>query len=209
MLAYRLIHQDAALVVVDKPPGLLTIPGNDLRFPHLRGLVERDFGPVRVVHRLDRLTSGLVVFARTAEAHRALNDQFARHAVEKTYLALVWGDPPWKAIEINTPLRENVGRRKRTMVDTARGKPSLTRVQVLRRGDGWTLLEITPRTGRRHQIRAHLYHIGFPIVGDPLYGVPPPRPAPIARLGLHATRLTFTHPLSGEPITVTAPQQLV
>ncbi len=198
MSAFPIRYQDAALLVVDKPAGLLTIPGSDPAHPHLRGLLEATWGRLWVVHRLDRPASGLVVFARTAAAHRALNAAFAERRVHKVYQALVWGCPPWDEITLDAPLRENVGRRKRTVVDAQRGKPSVTRLRVVRRAETVTLLQAEPLTGRRHQIRAHLYHLGFPLVGDPLYG--PPKPAP--RLGLHAVQLTLPHPLTGTEIVV-------
>jgi len=198
------LYVDDALLVINKPAGLLSIPdGYDSSIPFLRGVLEPEFGKLWVVHRLDKDTSGVVVLARTAESHRDLNTQFEKHTVEKVYRALIEGDPDWKEHTVSAPLRANVGRRKRTTVDYQRGKMAATRFKVLARMSGISLLEVYPHTGRTHQIRAHLYHLGFSILSDPLYGSSE-QTSIITRLALHAKSLAIHHPTTAEPITFDA-----
>lgn len=204
-----LLWQDEALLVVDKPAGLATLPeGWDPHAPHLKGLLEARFGPLWIVHRLDKETSGVLLLARSAEAHRALNGQFERREVNKVYHALVSGDPPWQEHAATMPLRVNVGRRRRTAVDPQRGKPAETLLHVLERFAGSVLIQAEPCTGRTHQIRAHLWALGHPILGDRLYTLPATPVVPtlsLERLGLHACSLSCFHPLSNEPLLLQAP----
>ena len=200
-----IIFSDASLLVVDKPAGVLSIPdGYDHTVPYIGRTLEPSFGRLWVVHRLDKDTSGVMVLARSAEAHAKLNTQFAEHQVSKTYHALIPGTPDWEAHVIEVPLRTNVGRRNRTAVDIANGKDALTRFRVLEHYPGHTLLEAQPETGRTHQIRAHLYDLGFAILSDPLYGFGEISPL-IGRLALHARSLTFWHPVTGQMRSFEAP----
>jgi tRNA pseudouridine32 synthase/23S rRNA pseudouridine746 synthase len=216
------LWSDDSLLVVNKPAGLLTIPGGYQPEPHLAAVLEPAFGRLWVVHRLDRDTSGVVILARTAAAHRDLNTQFQEHTAVKVYHALVRGTPEWNDLTVDLPLQPNGDRRHRTIVrqgnDAAQGKPARTECRVLERyriqdiGDRYALLEATPKTGRTHQIRAHLAHLGLPIVADKLYGggsglYPADeieRPL-LARTGLHAVALTLKHPLTQETILFQAP----
>jgi RluA family pseudouridine synthase len=207
---------------VDKPAGLLAIPdGYDPTKPHLASTLAGEHGRLWIVHRLDRDTSGVIALARNPDAHRALNDQFSARQVEKAYHALVIGDPVWDQTSADQPLRPNGDRRHRTVIDRAKGKPALTRLRVLERFGGYALVEAQPQTGRTHQIRSHLAHLGLPIIADSLYGDRAPlylsaikpgyrsgkegeRPL-IDRLALHARTLVFQHPRTQERLLIEAP----
>lgn len=213
---------DESVIVVCKPAGLPALPdGYDPDAPHLRSVLEPVYGPLWMLHRLDRDTSGVLVLARTAEAHRAINTQFERRQVEKLYHALVVGVPTWEEKFVNLRLRPNGDRKHRTVVDARRGKPSATNLRILERFRAWSLLEASPKTGRTHQIRTHLAAVGYPILADGLYGdgsslflsqIKPAyregrtkeRPL-LDRLALHARKLSFIHPLSKEILKIEAP----
>ena len=205
-LTPRVLFADEHLLVIAKPAGLLALPdGWAPDLPHVRSVLEPAWGRLWVVHRLDKDTSGVMVLARSPEAHRALNNQFARREIHKTYHAIVFGEPVWRQRTVNLRLMSNRGRRKRTVVD-ARGKQARTEVRVLQRFGAFSLLEAVPRTGRRHQVRVHLFALGFPIVNDPLYGeATDDHPLPVYRLALHARRVEFRHPVTEEPLGFTAP----
>ena len=202
-----LLYADPSLLAINKPAGLLSLPdGYDSSLPHLRSILEPTFGRLWIVHRLDRETSGIIVLARSADAHRHLNTQFQEHRVSKRYHALVLGQPPWENLLVDDPLRPDGDRRHRTVVDPARGKSAISKLKVLRRFDGYSLLEVAPRTGRSHQIRAHLKHAGYPILADPLYGDPTnPCHTLLPRLALHALSLTLIHPKTEESVKFEAP----
>jgi RluA family pseudouridine synthase len=185
-------------------------------------LLQARFGEVWVVHRLDKETSGVLVVARSAEAHARLSAQFETRDVEKVYHALVRGEPRWEERVVDAPLLPNGDRRHRTVIDVEDGKPSLTRLRVLRRFKGLALVEARPETGRTHQIRVHLASIGSPIACDGLYGDGRPlllsqfkrgyRPTAgqderplLGRLGLHALSIEFTHPTTDERVRFEAP----
>lgn len=200
-----ILYADSNLLVVDKPSGILSIPdGYDHAVPYLGRILEPSYGRLWVVHRLDKGTSGVIVFARNPDVHRELNKQFSKHQVSKTYHAMISGTPDWDEKVADIPLRANVGRRNRTAVDIARGKHSLTKFRVLERFPGHALIEAKPETGRPHQIRAHLYDLGFSILSDTLYGFEEISPF-IGRLALHACELAFWYPTTGEMITFGAP----
>lgn len=200
-----LIYSDADLLVVDKPAGVLSIPdGYDRAVPYMGKLLEPSYGRLWVVHRLDKNTSGVMILARNADAHRILSNQFSGHQVSKTYHAIIEGDPDWDEKFLDLPLRSNVGRRNRTAVDIGEGKPARTLFRVLERFMSHTLLAAHPETGRTHQIRAHLYDLGYSILSDELYGHGQISPF-IGRLALHACALTFWHPTTGVMLTYEAP----
>lgn len=178
-------------------------------------------GHIWIVHRLDKNTSGVLLLARTAQAHRALNTQFENHQVSKLYHALVIGNPEWQEKTVNLPLRSNGDRQHRTVVDPQAGKPAITHLKVLERLDHYCLVEAIPETGRTHQIRAHLSALGLSIVGDTLYrkrndvqagkksSQPPAEHVPVinlsAGMGLHARSLEIDHPITGQKMKFTAP----
>jgi tRNA pseudouridine32 synthase/23S rRNA pseudouridine746 synthase len=208
------LHEDAALLVVDKPAGRLVIPGRDGAEPSLRAELEARHGPLWVVHRLDRGTSGVLVFARTAAAHRALNLQFERGEPRKTYLALVAGLPPAELL-VEVPIAAaRKGRMRAAEPGDPRGKPAATAFRLVeafpaRGGRGaLALVEARPATGRTHQIRVHLRAAGHPLAFDPDYGEAVPLldaagAVVLARTPLHAARLELTHP-DGGPLSLAA-----
>jgi RluA family pseudouridine synthase len=200
----NILHADDLLLIINKPAGLPVLPdGWEPDAPYLVKLLEEEHGKIWVVHRLDKITSGVMVFARTPEAHRALNIQFERHEAHKVYHAIVNGTPVWEEHTARHPLRANVGHNHRTVVDMKQGKRAETHFRVIQREQTWALIEASPKTGRTHQIRVHLSALGHPILGDVLYGALPTDL--IARPALHAFSLTFNHPSSGKPLTFTAP----
>jgi RluA family pseudouridine synthase len=196
------LFENEDVVAIDKPEGVAAVPE---RRPGTESLFERlcaERGEsLYIVHRLDKETSGVILFARNAEAHRQLNLQFEKRLVHKVYLALAHGviTDDWGVID--KPLRQFGS--GRVGIDAQHGRPSVTEFRVLERFEAHTLVELYPRTGRRHQIRVHLYSIGHPVVGDPLYGVRVIQ-SNYARMMLHAHRLAFRLPSDGR-ITLEAP----
>lgn len=199
----RILFEDAWLIAVDKPSGLPTHETKDPTRPSLTALIENHVGHrVFVHHRLDAGTSGVVVFAKAAEANASLAASFAERAVDKTYLALVHRPPiDWPAeMAIDSPIA--VLKNGKVRVGTS-GSTAATRVRVLQRGRDRCLVEAKPLTGRKHQIRVHLASVAAPIIGDVRYGTPSARPG---RLMLHAERLELDHPLTGERLTIVSPR---
>ena len=202
-LGLEVLHVEPAFVVLAKPPGLLSEPG--------RGPDKRDslliraqavYPDARIVHRLDMMTSGVIVLARETLAHASLSEAFREREVDKRYEALVHGRPANDEGEIDLPLVVDWPNRPRQIVCHDTGKPSLTHYRVVgeARVEGiGTLARIAlaPVTGRTHQLRVHLASLGCPIAGDPFYGIAGDT-AP--RMMLHACRLAFAHPLTGEPL---------
>jgi len=206
----EILLDDEAVLAVNKPAGMLTIrDGYDPALPHLSGWLQERFGRVWTVHRLDKDTSGVILFARSAEAHRFLNRQFEDKQVRKVYNALAWGVPEWTETLAEFPLRVNGDRRHRTVIDPLHGKPASTALRALEAYPDFVacLIEARPSTGYTHQIRAHLTHLGFPLMGDALYArqdAVPGFPPLLTRTALHATQISFIHPLTQEVLTVNA-----
>lgn len=201
----RLVFADDALVVIDKPAGLLAVPGRGAdKHDCAAARVQRRFTDALAVHRLDQATSGLLVFGRGASAQRTLSRSFAERQVLKRYEAVVAGVLDDDEGTIDLPLAADWPNRPRQRVDHAGGRPSLTRWRVLARDRvaHTTRLALEPLTGRSHQLRVHLAAIGHPIAGDALYA---PQGLAAHRLLLHATALTLPHPADGRPLDFAAP----
>jgi tRNA pseudouridine32 synthase/23S rRNA pseudouridine746 synthase len=212
------LYEDEALLAIDKPAGRLVIPGRVTGEPSLREELTARHGPLWVVHRLDRGTSGVLLFARSAAAHRDLNLQFERGEPRKLYLALVAGSPPDRFERDDGVAPARKGRMKPVPPGDPRGKPARTAFRVVERfpprhGIGaLALVEARPESGRTHQIRVHLLAAGCPLAIDPDYGEAGPLPGPgggslLERTPLHAAALSLRHP-SGHPITIEAPLPL-
>jgi tRNA pseudouridine32 synthase/23S rRNA pseudouridine746 synthase len=192
-----LIHQDASLLVVDKPAGLLAVPGRgEDKQDSLATRLQRQFPEALVVHRLDMATSGLMLFARNAEVQRRMSRAFAERRVEKRYLAVVAGQMETSG-EIDLPILADWLNRPLRKIDAEQGKPSLTRYTLLKYDSILDIsrIELEPVTGRTHQLRVHLQAIGHSILGDTLY-----QGRAAARLLLHASRLNFEHPITGSAL---------
>jgi RluA family pseudouridine synthase len=200
----KVVFIDNSLLAINKPSGLLSLPdGFDPAKPHLRSVLEPDFGKLWIVHRLDKETSGVILLARNESTHHEINQQFSERLVEKTYHALVKGKPTWENMRVDAPIRKSVGRKKRCQIDFESGVDAITDFRVITRFDNLALIEAKPQTGRTHQIRVHLYSIGHPILADPLYGEGMETPI-IQRLALHAASIQLTHPKTSQLITISA-----
>lgn len=228
------LHEDASLLAIDKPSRLLTSPDRyDAARPNLMRLLHRDLergAPwaaergltyLANAHRLDLETSGVLLLAKSKAALISLADAFGAQRPRKTYVALVQGLPPGDAFEVDAKLAPHPTRTGLMRVDPRLGKRSRTSFEVVERFRHYTLVHAHPTTGRTHQIRVHLRHAGFPIVGDALYGGHPlllsrmktdyrlregeeEKPL-IGRVALHALRLSLAHPDSGEEVSIEAP----
>ena len=220
-LPLEILYQDEHLMAVNKPAGMAVHPAGGC--PHgtlvnallyhvhdLSGIGgERRPG---IVHRLDRVTSGIMLVAKHDEAHRLLSRQFKMRAMHKVYWAIVHGRLVREEGEIDQPIGRHPTDRKR-MTIRVDGRPALTRYRVRRTGLGGMWLEVYPFTGRTHQIRVHLKHLGCPVVGDSMYGSKKYRLrgqletgfATYPGIGLHAQSLSFPHPMTGETMTLEAP----
>ena len=199
--ALDVLYQDAALIVASKPAGLLSVPGKgpDKQACALQYLTA-EFGTVLDVHHLDMDTSGLIVFARTAEAQGHLSAQFRDRRVPKTYDALVAGCPESASGRIDLPIGRRWEDRPKRCIDRTNGKQAITDWQLVRCSGERSHLKLIPLTGRTHQLRLHLSAVGHPIIGDPLYGEGDRE----KRLYLHASSLKFTHPDSQQSVEFTS-----
>jgi 23S rRNA pseudouridine1911/1915/1917 synthase len=201
----RIVHVDEALAVVDKPAGMVVHPAPSHRGPtlvdELGDLLGGGADPERpgIVHRLDKGTSGLLVVARSDEAHAALQAQVQRREVERVYLALARGRLASRTGTIDAPIGRASRQRHRMAVSGAASRQARTHFEVLELLGAETYLEVRLETGRTHQIRAHFAAIGHPLAGDATYGGE--RKYGLERQFLHAHRLAFVHPASSEPLS--------
>ena len=220
---YTVVFSDDDIVVLNKRSGLLIAADRyDENAPRLDVEAEKEFGRLFAVHRIDKDTSGLVIYARNPESHRSLSMQFENREVEKIYHALVYGHPLWQENHVDKKLLVDGDDRHRTVLNQKYGKVAITNFKNFGNCGPFSWIEACPRTGRTHQIRAHLHSLGLSIVCDPLYGgnqhpvllseikrrwngdTESERPL-LSRLALHAYSLTVAHPKSGEKVTFTAP----
>ena len=208
---FTISYQDDDLLVIDKGPGLVVHPAKGHHEHTLSQLLGRSgYGPAGgdseragIVHRLDRDTSGLMVVARSEQAHAALQQAIAERLVEREYTALVEGRPPARTGTIEAPIGRDPRVRTRMAVDGAGARDARTHFVLERALPGSSLLALRLETGRTHQIRVHLQAIGHPVCGDPEYGTA--GLLGLQRQFLHASRLAFAHPVTGEPVEVRSP----
>ncbi|MCW3782377.1 RluA family pseudouridine synthase [Defluviimonas salinarum] len=201
----NVIHADHAILVIDKPAGLLSVPGKGEDLADcLIARVQMVYPEALLVHRLDRDTSGVIVFALTRHAQRELSAQFEGRKTKKTYRARLWGHLEPKEGRVDLPLIVDWPNRPRQHVNHETGKPAQTDWKVLGHDpDGTTRVRLMPITGRSHQLRVHMRELGHPILGDALYAEGDARDFP--RLMLHAESLRCNHPETGRGMTFSAP----
>ena len=196
-----ILHEDAEVLLVDKPAGLLSVPGKGPELADcLMARVQAAFPDALLVHRLDRDTSGVMIFALTPHAQRHLGLQFEKRMTRKTYVARVWGVPAERTGEVDLPLIVDWPNRPRQMVDPVNGRAAQTEWRVIKDEGETARVRLHPRTGRSHQLRVHMLALGHPILGDPFYATGPARDFP--RLMLHSEELRFNHPQGGRSTKV-------
>jgi len=214
------LYEDESIIALNKPSGVLSIPDRfEHKKPNLKNELLKTYDEIYVVHRLDLETSGIILFAKTAEAHALISGMLEAHEIDKTYLALAT-KPAMPTGEIDAPIAESLKNKGLYKVHT-RGKEALTTYETLRTWQNYVLLSLKLITGRTHQIRVHLRHIGAPLISDEKYGRAPEfflsqikkinlnreqkeRPL-ISRSSLHAYKLEFEHPISKESMVIGAP----
>lgn len=199
------LYHDDDVLVVNKPSGLLSVPG---KAPEHRDSlitrIQRVYPDARIVHRLDMATSGVMVVAQHKDSHRQLSRQFELRQTAKRYFARVAGVPAQSSGSVDLPLICDWPNRPKQKVDFESGKPALTHYEVVRQDATEALIALIPITGRSHQLRVHMLELGHPILGDRLYGSPTVI-ASAPRLQLHAETLSFTHPTSGKRLQFSTP----
>jgi len=204
------IHEDEDIIVVNKPAGMVVHPGcGNLKGTLVNALLHYTKSlstagdPVRpgIVHRLDKDTSGILVIAKNDNAHRFLGNLFKKHQIDRRYWVVVGGVVQHEEMKCSEPLGKSLMNRKKVIVRADDGKPSITNFKILKRYEKATLLEARPETGRTHQIRVHLRTLGYPVLGDSVYGIATPW---INRQALHAKELGFLHPATKQKVFYTS-----
>ncbi len=215
-----IIYEDDRIIVIEKPPHLLSLPDRYNRsIPNLYDILKEEFGSIFIVHRMDKETSGVMVFAKDAESHALLNSQFEHRQIHKSYVAIVVGRPAEADGTIDSPISESQSRPGVMKVNVKHGKPSVTTYRVDELFDGYAFVEAMPQSGRQHQIRVHLASIGLPVMCDRVYGDGKPfflsqvkshyysdgdeKPL-LSRTALHAEAISFVHPGTSEVQTFNA-----
>jgi RluA family pseudouridine synthase len=216
---YRVLYADDDIVALEKDAGIAVIPERNPELPSVQQMAQAEFGRLMTIHRIDKETSGVILFARNEEAHTELNRQFRERETEKRYLVIVEGEMSEPTITVDIPLSTDSTRAGRVR-PSADGKEAITLLTELERFRGYTLIMARPITGRQHQIRVHCKAVGLPLLVDPAYGQrdafllstikkrfrdygKDEKPL-IDRLTLHAASLTVTHPTSGARLTFTS-----
>jgi RluA family pseudouridine synthase len=213
---YTVIHEDGELLAVAKSGNIPSTPSGRYWHNCLRHVLQRDkaLPALHAVHRLDRETSGIIVFAKSARSARVLGEEFSRGRVTKTYVAVLRGHLGAPLVELSAPLRDAGGDVRIKQAVHPEGRPAFTRFRLAALLPGASLAIIVPRTGRTHQIRAHAAFLGHPVWGDRLYGVPEaafirwvsdPQRDLARRHLLHALTIEFSHPVTGQPLVLRAP----
>ncbi|MCR9215435.1 MAG: pseudouridine synthase [Proteobacteria bacterium] len=203
-----ILYEDEYLIAIDKPSGLLSVPGHgEERKDCAESRCRADYPSALTIHRLDMETSGILLLALSSKTQQEMSRLFRERQIEKRYEAWVAGEVSDEKGEIDLPLIKDWPNRPRQKVDMALGKPSLTHWQRVEIRNGASRLALFPKTGRSHQLRVHLQAIGHPILGDGLYA-PPELASAVPRLQLHAERLAFTHPITKAEIAIDCPSPL-
>ncbi|MDE3120532.1 MAG: RNA pseudouridine synthase [Paracoccaceae bacterium] len=200
----NIVHVDPHLLVLNKPAGLLSVPGKGEHLADcLIARAQKVYPEALLVHRLDRDTSGLIVFALTKAAQRVLSLAFEERRVKKVYVARLWGELSPKTGTVDLPLTVDWPNRPLQHVNFETGRPAVTDWRVVRHEEGTTRVRLMPQTGRSHQLRVHMKELGHPILGDPFYATGAARDFP--RLMLHAESLKLNHPDGGRGLAFSAP----
>lgn len=196
----RIVYEDADLIVIEKAANLLSVPTDEVKYENAEALLNA-YTNAQHVHRLDRDTSGLLVFAKNAHVRGRLQEMFAAHDIDRVYIAIVFGKLREPSGTFRSHLAENRELRVRSVADTNEGKEAITHYRTIASGKRYSMLEVTLETGRRNQIRVHLAEAGHPILGDTMYGRGFDQE--LRRLALHARDLGFIHPRTGKKLSFT------
>lgn len=197
----EVIYEDEHILIVNKPANLLSVPGRGEDMADcLESRVRESFPEALIVHRLDMMTSGVMVMARSKDVLRNIGLQFEKRKVSKTYIARLWGLLPESAGEISKPVRCDWPNRPRQMIDFEQGKDAITTWELIAHEGEYSRVKLYPKTGRTHQLRVHMQDLGYPILGDDFYGHEESFKAS-ERLNLHAQEISFHHPEDGRLVT--------